>query len=326
MTFVPSPFTTPVVASRATTLGRLVPYISVSEYQAAPTAVKTSTLIPGGNAQQQLAQLAQVILRASSWVDDYCFHGKQGTLAASVTTESDFFHVKPNGTVSLICNVKPVLAVVGVATGPTPSTVADISPTAAPDIAILSDTVLELPGYWSSAQPQPFLGRWASNNGQLYVVWSYIAGFPHVQLAETATAGATSITVTPTDPAATVPAGIYEGTQLAIRDAVAGEETVVVAATPTSNVLTLLEPTQLTHTVPAAPDAIWVSSLPWAVEQAAISVTSVLIKTQGVRAFVLPMTSGTASERKSMGLAGALDDFDYARKLLKPYRTSFLRA
>jgi hypothetical protein len=44
--------------------------------------------VPGGSAGQQASELYNVLLRASDWVDLICFHGPDGTLAASPTIQS----------------------------------------------------------------------------------------------------------------------------------------------------------------------------------------------------------------------------------------------
>jgi hypothetical protein len=47
------------------------PYISVAEYKNAPTAINYDMLVVGGNAAAQDAELAEVILRASSYMNEY---------------------------------------------------------------------------------------------------------------------------------------------------------------------------------------------------------------------------------------------------------------
>src|ERR1700744_4013444 len=111
--FVPETFAEPPVSSAVATLFRRTPYISPGEYKQAPTAVATSALVPGGAAEEQLAELAAVISRASDWVDTICFHRAEGTLAASPTTEEDWIKPKANGELLITCNFKPILEVRG---------------------------------------------------------------------------------------------------------------------------------------------------------------------------------------------------------------------
>ena len=47
------------------------PYITVAEYKNAPTSLSLSTLVVNGNQQAQDAELESVILRASSYMNEY---------------------------------------------------------------------------------------------------------------------------------------------------------------------------------------------------------------------------------------------------------------
>ncbi len=324
MTFVPTPFTTPVVTPNAVAgdAFRRIPYISVSEYRFAPTAMNTTDLVPGSsNPADSDASLAEVVLRASAWVDEICFHRGNGTLAASVTTESDWITVKPDGSLSLICNFKPILEVVGVGLGPSPSQASNIDSAVAADISI-GNKVIYLPGSWNWSGPYPSFGGYPAYNGRAYVVWQYVNGYPHMSLAANVAQGATSIQVTPAV-AASFPSGVYANTSLTIRDG-ASTETVQVASTPTSNTLELLSGTQFAHTVPASPDALLISALPWQVEQAAISLATCLIKVRGSRAQVMATTPGGTPTRQAMAQAGAVGDFEDAVKMLKSFVTTYV--
>lgn len=325
-TFIPTPFTTPNVAPNAVAgdAFRRIPYISVSEYRFAPTAIDTTNMVPGTTVPaNSTASLAETILRASAWLDQFVFHRGDGTIAASVTTEWDWITVKPDGSLSLICNFKPVLQVIGVGLGPTPSQQSSLDSTTAGDIAI-DGKIIELPGTWCWSGPVPSFRGFPSYNGQAYVTWQYVNGYPHMALAANANAGATSITVTPAVPSA-FPYGVYANTPLTIRDG-QNTEVVQISTTPTSNTLQLVSPLQFTHVLPGTPDSILVSSVPWQIEQATILLTSCLIKTRGSRAFVMSDSPGGKPSRKAMGEAGALADYDMALTMLKPFQTVFLHS
>ncbi len=329
--FVPTPFGTPVVNPAAVSVTRRIPYISVSEYRFAPTAVGTTDLVPGSpnQAADSAASLAQVIERASSWMDTWCFHTADGTLAASVSVESAWVKVKTNGDVPLISKYKPILDVQGVAVGPSPGNLTNIGAITAGGIWI-DDKVIWVPGVWNLSPATSFPIYFGRHDGTLYAVWTYTNGFPVTALAANALAGATSIQVQPTNADGTGVSGVYAananfpGSQLTIHDSGSTEVVTVASSYAGGTTLPLAAPLQYAHTVPASPDMIRVAALPWALEQACISVTSILIKTRGTRAQILPMLPGQQPGRQALAQAGALDDWEIARRLLHPYQTVFL--
>lgn len=317
--FQPTPFATSYVTPQANSSLRRFPYISLQEYQAAPTAVSTAALVPNGTAAQSQQALADTIMRASGWIDEHCFHDAGGTLAASVSVESSPIRVK-NGAIRLICKYKPILEVQGIALGVNPNQLASL--TSNPGISV-DGKIITLPPVAVSGPPGDYLpGLGSAWGGYSYAAWSYVNGFPHTALAAPVTLGATAIQVEPSTPDGTTVCGIYPGTQLTIFDGV-NTETVVAAAAPTGTTINLAAPTAFAHTLPTAPDTIRVSSIPRAVEQACISLTSCLIKLRGSKAMVMPTGPGTgAPSKQALVQAGGLQDFDVACKLLKPFRTA----
>lgn len=323
MAFIPTPLANPVIAPRVTTSMRSTPYISPSEWRFAPTSVATNALVAGSSspATDSIASLAQTISRASGMIDTYVFGQNSGSFAANLTIESGWNKVKPDGTVGVQCNLFPILELVGIALGPTPSAIVSLDPGSAGDISIGTQT-FTLPGSWSSGIVRPYFGQWPSVNGSLYMVWSYVACWPNAQLGASALAGATSITLTPPSPGGTQLYGIYPGTQLTIHDG-SNTEVVGVAATPTGLTVSLSAPLAYSHTVPTAPDFVRVSAIPWDVEQATISLTSVLIKARGFRAEIVGQL-GSQPSRKAAAQAGALEDYTLALELLHNYRAVYL--
>ena len=313
--YVPPTFDTPVVSSSATVLTRRVPYVSPSEYKAAPTAVNTGSLVPGAAQSIEMSELANVLLRASDWVDLFCFHGPDGTLAASPTVQSAWVTSKREG-VGLICNFKPILAVTGVALGPGPSNLTALTDQDAQQISV-DDIIIRL------GQRRLF-GPGLNAHGRQYAVWSYISGYPHMSLAMDAGAGDMQIVVEPGVPGAEgiTPYGVYPGTQLTIRDATGGTEVVMVASAD-GVLVTLTAPLQNDHTVPDQPDYIYVTALPDAVEQATISLTSCLIKLRGSTAMVMAGQPGNTPTKQAADSVGGLGDLETAERLLMPFRTVY---
>jgi hypothetical protein len=300
---------------------RRVPYISASEYRFAPTAVATNGLVAGSTNQaaDSLNSLAQVIRRASAWIDDYCFHRSDGTLAASVTTESAWLKAN-SGTLAMICNYKPILEVTGLALGYSPSQLSNVTSNVSD--TLWWDSKVIYASNWQASMVYGDVPLFPNSRfGTTFAVWTYVNGFPLATLGANATAGQSSIVLNPAVTASTI-YGVYAGTQLEIRDA--NTEVVVASAAPNGLTLELSSPLQYSHTMPLPPDYTKVTALPSAIEQACISLTSCLIKTTGTRAMTMSQTPGAAPDKTALAQAGALEDFEIAADLLSPYMTVVL--
>lgn len=321
--FQPTPLQSSVVAPTVTTAFRRTSYISTVEYQNAPTAVSTSNLAPGGVPALQAEVLADTIMRASGWLDEHVFHTADGTLAASPSTEDGWVKPKPDGSLQLICKYKPILEVTAVAWGSTPSQASSM--TTAPDLVIgekvitVPATVMNTPVGDFATFPVP-----TSYAGQVWACWTYVNGFPHTYLQTSCVAGANSIVVGPSVPGGSTVYGVYPGTQLTIHDSSGGGTEVIVVSSVNGTTLNLASPTLYAHTVPSAPASIRVSAVPWAIEQACISLTSCLIKLRGTRAMVMPSMPGGQPSRQDLIESGGLEDYQTACNLLKPFVTTTL--
>ena len=316
--FVPEPFATPVVSSTTTTLFRRTPYISPSEFKSAPTAVATTNLVPNGSEAEQLAALAAVISRASDDLDTVCFHRADGTLAASPSTENGWVTSKAGGELELICNYKPILEVDGIAVGSGPQNMSSLTSEAAQNITIDGRIITVFAGARTLGR-----GSWwpafPTRRGKVWVVWTYVNGYPHTALAKEAKAEDEAIEVEPSTPGGSAVYGVYPGTQLTIHD---GADTEVVVVSSVERLkLNLAGELAYDHALPTAPDTTRVSAVPWGVEQACISLTSHLIKARGSRALTLPQTPGGKGSppKQAEGQAGAAKDLETALRLLKPY-------
>lgn len=317
--FKPAALGTPIVNPTTASLFRREPYISPSEYKQVPTAVGTGNLVPGGNPAEQLAALAAVISRASGWLDLICFHAAEGTLAASPVTEAAWVKIN-NGVLKLVCNFRPILSLDALAFGPSSANMQNIGQQAAEQVTF-GDNVIYVP-FEGSMSRQTFSSSFPAVpavDGRWWTVWEYVNGYPHTALAAKAAKGASSIMVKPSEPGGSEVFGMYENTQLTIHDA--GNTEVVVVQSVEGLNLNLAAPLQYAHEPPAEPDSILVSAIPWAVEQACVSLVSCLIKTRGSRALILPSNPSKASKpvKQAMSQAGGLDDFQLAFSILKPF-------
>jgi len=336
--YTPTVLTTPAVNPATGSSGAPpIPYISLSEYQYAPTAMSTRGLKPGGTSQDQNQVLADTIRRATQWADAMCFGADPAaagvSLAASLAVQSTFTTVK-QGDLRLICDYKPILELIGCDVGGDPSTVTSIGTIAAS--ARFGRRTIYIPFYgvpFRNGTTSPTLVPGTPAYGKLYAVWSYVNGYPHTQLVANVTEGATSCVVDATDgnggmwgvyPAS----GAFPGTLLTVTDGVNTESVFVQAVavnTPSSGKATLTTTAFANaHTLPTAPDFIPVSALPPDVHQAVISLTTMLIKTRGARAMEMPRIPGQMPREKwqndqVIAQAGAMEDFQIARQLLTPY-------
>lgn len=251
--------------------GEYQPYLTVTEYQNAPTAVDTSNLLANASATQQSAALAEVIARASSLIDQECL-GAWGTLNATVNVENA--RIWGNNRGELIVHPKfwPVLEVQAFSYGTTPATSASVTPAGniwvEPSGFVVAPTGIAGLGLNALAGVAP--------RQEYYCTWTYVNGWPNTTLAASVQAGAASIT-----PVSVT--GIYPGSQLTLFDA-PDDEQVTVAPTyvPGASVVPLTAGVANNH-----PAGAVITNLPKAAKQAAIALTTCLIKVRGSGALIV---------------------------------------
>ena len=81
-------------------------YLTVQEYKDAPTSIDYNNLVVGGNQAAQDAELANVILRASSYMNEYL----NQNLVADQYTETQRVRVNGQGFVALHPNNSPIVS------------------------------------------------------------------------------------------------------------------------------------------------------------------------------------------------------------------------
>lgn len=282
-----------------TTYLQRVPYLTTDEYVAAPTAVDTSQLVPGGNAAANTAALAAVIARASSWIDEICCQ----VLAATSDTESGIYRVRRDGYVILVTKRFPILEVDAISIGVVASQLAPLDTNDAANIWIdgqrifVPVSLMPAPGVWAPSAIAP--------GNRLFVVFTYVNGFPNTTVAVAANAATVPTTVTVSSAL-----GIYAGSQLNIYD---GANTELVTVTSVAGNVVTVPALAHSHAV-----GVSVSGLPPAVKQAAISLTSCLIKTRGTQAIAMASIDDQPSKKEKLESGGGEDE-DIARDLLIPF-------
>lgn len=318
--YTPTPFATPVANPAIGGTGTPLPYVSVSEYQFAPTAVDTTSLVPTGSAEDQLQSLADTIRRASGWADRIVFGAdpaaKGASLCATLSVESAYVPVL-KGQLRLVCDYKPIIQVNGIDVGPSMSTLQSIGNNIAQNVSIGRRTIYVPVLNFSVRQndlgnPNPYVGT----IGKYQAVWSYVNGYPHTMLADAAIAGTSTVVVQPTDGGTGLLGVIPNVTQMTIVDGSYTEQFLITAVSGTT--LTTAVPLQFDHHLPVGPDSIPVTTLPSDVSLAVIYLTTVLIKTQGDAALVLDEMREPRRIRQVIG--DQFEDFNMAAKLLHPFR------
>jgi hypothetical protein len=281
------------------------PYLTAAEYQNAPTSMDFSNLVVGGNSAAQEAELSRVILRASSFLDEYL----NQNLCATRKIETQRTRFMPNGFISLHPNQNPIIALEAFSYGMTPNELVAI-----PDPSLcwfesqqIIIPVSQMSLTWSSSGPLSFGGGGSSAN-QIYCQYTYTSGYVNNPIA-TAVAGTSSMTVANAT-------GIVAGQALRIYDG-AKSELVYVASGYTygATTVTLASPLLYDHAAGTT-----FGNLPNAIKEACILVTSAFIKMRGDSSMTMQVTvnpSGnvTGAERYGSEIALALEMVSLYRRV-----------
>ena len=287
----------------------MLPYVDATTFIEAPTGIDTSQLVPSGTSPQQSAELQNILERATSWIDSYCYQ----RLAA--TTDSEIKRVRPNlqGQLEIYPKQFPIISVIsaqwidlaaGASAVWTPITVTDIL--ALERSFLVYDTDYS---YWRGWGTFP-----------LQVQYEYTNGYPHTTL--TGPAGTTTIVPEGSatiQVASTIGIGTTTGapenwnlsSQLTILDGANREIVTVTSISGTT--LTLAAPTVNTHSVGAL-----VTAVPPIIQDACIQLAAWRIKTRGDASFVMSGSGVSGSEKP--GKAAADETIAAVMKSLQPFR------
>ena len=280
------------------------PYLTVDEFKAAPTAIDYNNLVANSaDPAAQDAELANVIARASSWIDTYC----NQVLAATVETEKQRVRFSPDGYLRIHPNYSPVVALTAMSYGSQPTGLTTYND---PSIAWVEEQSIVFPwamGNTYSSAGQLQFGLPASPRGYVFCQYTYVSGYANTTLATNSAASASTITVADGT-------GIVAGSRLTIFDGM-NTQTFTVADSYSFGSTTVPINGTLTsaHTAGVA-----ISALPPAVKQAAILLTTAFLKIRGDYSMTMQVTSavGTASSNTESGNY----DIDLAKELLNPFR------
>ena len=280
-----------------------IPYLTLDEYKSAPTAIDLDNLV--FNSQDpdvQDAELRNVIARASSWVDTFC----NQVIGATIETEQQRSRVSTDGSIRFHPRFNPVVALTNFSYGyPTNmATLGDCS------IAWIEDEEIIIPnatlGNWTSQGPLSFGSYNGGPRNEVFLNYTYVAGYTNTLTAATSNAGATSFTVADGT-------GITAGQILTFYDGM-NTENVTVASTYTfgSTTVPTTRAMAFAHGI-----GVSVSALPPTVKEAAILITTAFLKVRGDSSMTMQITAQPA-----MAIAGSDkygNELSLAARLLVSY-------
>lgn len=208
-------------------------YITVEEYRAAPTALQTNNLVPGGSQAVQDAELASLIEKASRQLDIWALQ----PLYATAGSQNDERVRVRDGDLILRAHQDRVKQLTSVSWGCQWTTMTTLTN---PACFIEENHIrVQINGagtVWTGA-----LNLGGPTQGSVFANWSYVAGWATTRLTNACLSTATTITVD--NPAGIVGAGSgVAPTILTITDTDGATKTQATVASVTGNTVTLTAP------------------------------------------------------------------------------------
>lgn len=283
-----------------------IPYLTTQEYRNAPTAIDIDNLVFNStDPDVQDSELANVIARASSWIDTYC----NQILGATTETETQRSRISPDGTIKFHPRYSPIIALTDFWYG-NPST--NLYQAQDCSVAWIEQSQIIFPyanlsTTFTSQGPIQF-GFPSTSGLPVYLKYTYVNGYANTLIA-TAVAGQSTLTVTNGT-------GITTGDQLKIYDGMYSEN-VTVASTYNfgSTTVPLTSPLLYSHSA-----GISISALPPAIKEAAILATTAMLKVRGDNSLTMAVGTLPSQATTPQVQASISDDMSMAMSLLQPYR------
>ena len=277
-------------------------YLTIAEYKNAPTSIDFDNLVVGGNANAQDAELANVIMRASSYMDAHL----NRNLTATTYVETQRTRMTSEGFIALHPDNAPVVQLSDFQYGSNPLnliTLPDCSQTWFENQQIIIP-LSQLSTSYSSQGPLAFGGGFPRQ--QIFMKYTYVAGYVNTRIV-TATATQSTLTVKSG-------AGIIAGQILHIYDGALSED-VTVASTYINGSTTVPLTTALVSTHAAG---VAIGNMPMTIKQACILITTAFIKMRGDNSMTMQITtSPTANVDGAQRYGG---DIASALEMIKLYR------
>lgn len=300
-----------VVAPYILNGGKVEPYISLTEYKfsATASAIDFSNLVANGSQAANDRSLYELIVRASSKIDVFCF-GKYGSLNATSSTQNGRTRIDRFGRLKVSPTFKPIIAVTdfqyGLQMGDNWST-----PLTPYNCWIEEESIIFQANGANSVNAVAGMQALSyilqkSNSGEYYCTYTYQNGWPNSFTTSTSDVGDQSLNLVDAT-------GRYPGQFSTIWDGM-NDEYIQVAEdyVPGNLTLTLASPLQYKHGT-----GVNVSSIPAVVKQACIHFVTAMIKQRGQGGIVLnemgadTMVSGKVEMSAEDEIAGynLLDEF-----------------
>lgn len=186
--------TAPVVGQTSPTVVK--PYLSNAMFAThSRRGVDVQALVPGGDAADQAASLADYIRQASASMDSFLL----GTLASTFDTEVGAITVRPDGCAVICPRYRPIIALTAFAVRGAAAQYQDYTDLGA---ASVEPTQILLPvgpwGVWNTNQGPLQFGPGVTVPGSLYARWTTCNGWPHTWLTAAAAQGDSVLSVADT--------------------------------------------------------------------------------------------------------------------------------
>ena len=280
------------------------PYLTLAEFKNAPTAIDIDNLV--FNSQDpdvQDAELSNVIARASSWIDTYC----NQVLAATTETENMRGRLSSDGTLRIHPRYNPIIAVLAFSYG---NPTSQMNPIVDPSVAWIEDSQIIMPignlSFNYTTQGPLQFGLPMTPRRELFINLQYVAGYANTTIVS-ATAGQSTLVVADST-------GIIAGSSLQIYDGF-NSELVTIASNHTygNTTVALAAPLAYSHS-----SGVSISALPPAIKEAAILVTTAMLKVRGDSSMTMAISSTAGQSIAGKDKMG--EDIALAKELLTPYR------
>jgi hypothetical protein len=278
------------------------PYITVAEFKNAPTSLDYNNLVVGGNQNAQDAELARVILRATSYLNEYL----NQDLHANPVTETQRVRMSGDGFIYLHPNKNPIISLSAFQWGSSPN---NLQTLADPSQCWFESQQIVIPlsqinTTYTSSGPLAF-GSYGPRI-PLFTKYTYIAGYVNT----TCTGSLNASTLTVANVAGILPGETYRIIDGAFSESVTVDNSYVYGSTT----ILLTAPLAFAHT------GAGFSNMPFAIKQATILMTSAFVKQRGDASMTMNLTTQPTvnignNQRYAGEIALALDMVNLYRRV-----------